>query len=157
MSPRSNIWPQMETEAGSTWQPWGRSNIKFVSTWSPLLMASLCQNHTQQKIIFMRKILFSSSKRFALLLLLHTKTERVILIQTLPPHTSHPKYLDLLAKNERVCHKDILGNPLFRIMVQMQTMVSSHLPPETENHYAHVILLTIMTILILILLLTWWC
>ena len=108
----------------------------------------------------MKKILFSSSKRFALLLLLHTKTERVILIQTLPPHTSHPKYLDLLAKNERVCHKDILGNPLFRNMVQMQTMVSSHLPPETENHYAHVLLLTIltiMTILILILLLTWWC
>ena len=56
--------------------------------------------------ILSMRILFPSSKRSVLLL--HTKTERFILIQTLPPHTSHPKYLDLLAKmNECVTsHKN---------------------------------------------------
>ena len=87
-------------------------------------------NPTENYFRSMKKILFSYSKRFALLLLLHTKTKGFILIQTLPPHTSHPKYSDLLAKNEWVCHKnnqlqveDILENPLFRNMVQMMLMV----------------------------------
>ena len=51
--------------------------------------------------------------------------------------------------------EDILKNPLFINMVEMQTMVLMVMQePLAENHHVHVILLTIMTIMTILILIS---
>ena len=139
----------------------GRSNIKFVSTWSPLLMASLCQNHTKQKIILgrWRRFCYPPPKDLPFSFSSTQKRKGSFSSKPIPPSTSHPKYLDLWGekwmsvtshKNNQLQVEDILKNPFFINMVQVQTIVLVVVPESlaswgreplcscnTSNHHDH--------------------